>query len=519
MKKYLVMAAAVIFALSMMSASMLAAPALPEGAVVVFVGVADVTGDAVSDEVYLIGKRVQADADYMGEHGLFVIDGKSGEALTHWLGDVSAGYPGSIDFGRIDGDASEDMLINLPSGGSGGITTALPVSMAGGKAKVLADLYELNDGPRVDMAVRDGYKMTATYDGIEFVLDLLKGAVKDSDGIYEGIFDESGRKVGALSPVMDPVGWTELLDVNNDGVMELVTYRSVWAVFHANSVGYARSVWGWDDDALKPRFVSVKPNVVPDDYARYLSTLSGVEPAEAMKLAADKYISSFSAASPYWRYEAFLVYRGFASSVARAASSGLPSTNGADAATMQKVYVLADKLGSVGIGIFYVGEGTIEAVPDPKYQIAKFERYLPKDAVEYLLLEEVEVYDIWAMDGGLTIQLEEVGNRLHDWEYFLMSHPGSAFEQLAMQHYVSKLAAFMLGIDNTPNFSYSDGSINPGVIATLEKYAREYAGTSSAQTVRKAISIMKEGNGKLTQALIDRILDLIPKPTGTKTDN
>ncbi|HNZ08601.1 MAG TPA: hypothetical protein PLI10_04315 [Bacillota bacterium] len=511
-------AAAMILAISLSTASMAAVPALPEGALFIYGGYADVTGDGAVDEVYLIARRAQADSDFMSEHGLLVIEGKEGKQLLNWLGPESAAYPGTLAFGKLDPGNSFDVLVNLPSGGSGGITTAMPVSMEGGTLRIMADLYALNDGPAVDMLVNDGYKMVAKYEGIDFTIDLLKGAAKDDAGTYSGIFDESGRKVGTLKPVMDPVGATEMADVNNDGISELVTYRSVWAVYHANTVAIARTVWGWEQDAIKPRFVSVKPLFSPQDYASYLSSIKSTDPAEALKLAIDKYTAAFSAAPPYWRYEAFLVYRDYASAVAQKISETLPSTGAADQATMQKVYQLADRLAPVGLGIFYVGEGELQAMPDPKFQLKNLEKYLQRDAVEFLLLEEVEVYDIWAMDAALNIQLEEVGNRLHDWEYFLQSFPGSAFEQYAMQQYVAKLAAFILGIDNTPNFSYSDGTLNPGVMASLEKYVREYGNMPSAKTVAEAIGIMKEGNGKLNQGLIDRIIALIPKPT-TQEEN
>jgi len=510
-RRFLVGLAASLLLLAAGAVAAAAEPKLPEGAVLVSGGYADVTGDGTVDQVYLISKRMQADADYMSEHGLLIIEGKEGAQLLHWLGPESAGYPGTIEFGKLDPGKSTDILINLPSGGSGGITTAMPVSVEGGKLKVLADLYALNDSPAIDLIVGDKYKLLATYDGIEYSIDLLRGSASDEAGTYKGIFDEQGRKVGTIKPVIDPVSATEMRDVNNDGMSELITYRAVWAVYHANTVAIARSVWGWEGDAIKPRFASVKQIYGPEDYAKYVAAISTNDPVEALKLASDKYVSAFEAAPPAWRSEAFRIYRSYAYAVCGKITEALPPAN-ADDATMQKVYQMSDRLSAVGAGIFYVGEGTLAAVPDPKFQLAKFEKYLQRDAVEFLLLEAVEVYDIWAMDGALLIQQEEVGNRLHDWEYFLLSHPGSSFSQYAMQQYVSKLTAFLLGIDNSPNFSYSDGSINPGVIASLEKYVREFGNTPSAATVAGALGIMKEGNGKLNQDMIDRILKLLPQP-------
>ncbi len=343
-------------------------------------------------------------------------------------------------------------------------------------------------------------------------MDLLNGKAKDEEGTYKGIFDESGRKVGTLKPALDSVGATELSDLNGDGIFEIITYRSIWAVFHANGVGFARSTWGWEDDAIKPRFVSIKPNFTPADFMEYINSIQATDPIEVIKSAVTKYQSAFEAAPASWRYDAFMIFRAYQEAVAGKITESFPSVQGADDATMQKIYEYADKLAAAGIGVFYVGEGRVAAIPDPMFQIRKFEKYIPKEAVEFLLLDTVEVYDIWAMDGALNIQMEEVGNRLHDWEYFLMSYPGSPFSEYAMSQYVSKLAAFLLGIDNSPNFSYSDGSINPGVMASLEKYARENSGDASANVVAQALGIMREGKGKLTQQLIDRILGLLPQP-------
>ena len=139
-RRFLVGLAASLLLLAAGAVAAAAEPKLPEGAVLVSGGYADVTGDGTVDQVYLISKRMQADADYMSEHGLLIIEGKEGAQLLHWLGPESAGYPGTIEFGKLDPGKSTDILINLPSGGSGGITTAMPVSVEGGKLKVLADL-------------------------------------------------------------------------------------------------------------------------------------------------------------------------------------------------------------------------------------------------------------------------------------------------------------------------------------------------------------------------------------------
>lgn len=509
-------AAAIAVALLLIaSAAASAAPepfTLPEGAVIVYMGIDDVTGDGILDQVFLAGKRAQADADFMGQHGLYIISGKDGSVIEKWLGDESAGYPGIISFGRMNPDASVDMLLEFPSGGSGGITTAMPVSFQDGKYALLADLYLLNDGPPVDFVVEDGYKLTVKYEGIGYTLDLLNGKAKDEDGIYKGLYDETGRKVGTLKPVIDPVSSSELLDLNGDGIFELVTYRGIWAAYHANGLGYARSTWGWEDDAVKPRFVSVKPNFNPQSYVDYINSIAETDPVEAMKLAVAKYLTAFEAAPKSWRYQGYLVLRSYQEAVAAKVTEALPAVNGADQATMTKVYEYADKLAGVGIGIFYVGQGRIAAIPDPKFQLAKFERLLPVDAVEFLLLETVEVYDIWVADGALQIQQEEVGNRLHDWEYFLQSYQDSPLAGAAMEQYVAKLAAFLLGMDNTPNFSYTDGSLNPGVMASYEKYVREFYGSPSAGVVSQAMGLIKANKGKLTQQMIDDIIGLLPKP-------
>ena len=497
------------------SAAAFAAPSpftLPEGAVVIYVGIDDVTGDGVLDQVFLAGKRLEADSDFMAQHGLYIISGKDGSVIEKWLGDESAGYPGTISFGRMNPDASVDMLIELPSGGSGGITTAMPVTFQDGKYALLADLYLLNDGPSVDFVVEDGYKLTVKYEGIGYTLDLLNGKAKDDEGIYKGLYDANGRKVGTLKPAIDPVSASELMDLNNDGIFEIVTYRSIWAAYHANGLGYARSTWGWEGDAIKPRFVSVKPNFNPQSYVDYINSITETDPVEAMKLAVAKYLTAFEAAPKYWRYQGYMVLRSYQEAVAEKVTAALPEVSSADQATMTKVYEYADKLAGVGIGIFYVGQGRIAAIPDPKFHLAKFEKYLPKDAIEFLLLETVEVYDIWVADGALQIQMEEVGNRLHDWEYFLQSYQDSPLSGAAMEQYVAKLAAFLLGMDNTPNFSYTDGSLNPGVMASFEKYVREFYGSPSAGVVSKAMDLIRANKGKLTQQMIDQIIGLLPKP-------
>ena len=108
--------------------------------------VGDVTGDGICDVVFLIGEKYAPDSYYSKEHRIVVIDCVSLAETTLSLGTDSGGYEGELTLGKVSTTKAQDILVGLPTGGSGGITNYYLISCAEGKPTILAGPDMLTEG-------------------------------------------------------------------------------------------------------------------------------------------------------------------------------------------------------------------------------------------------------------------------------------------------------------------------------------------------------------------------------------
>ena len=120
---------------------------------------ADVTGDGVDDSILLVGHPYSGDSLFCTSHDVVVYDGVTRDRITMVLGGTSGGYPGTLFVGQIDGDSALDVVVAIPSGGSGGITNPFVVSFQGGKPRFLGDPQALAHGAQLDAHGLDHFRV------------------------------------------------------------------------------------------------------------------------------------------------------------------------------------------------------------------------------------------------------------------------------------------------------------------------------------------------------------------------
>lgn len=75
---------------------------------------ADVTGDQMDDEIYLVGKR-EGDNGFMRDVNIVVVDGAD-KTISRSLFSLLAGYRSTIEIGDFNGDRVNDVLFTLQKG-------------------------------------------------------------------------------------------------------------------------------------------------------------------------------------------------------------------------------------------------------------------------------------------------------------------------------------------------------------------------------------------------------------------
>lgn len=230
-------------------------PELPPDYQIEDVAIGDVTGDGICDVVVLIGEKYAPDSYYSKEHWIVLVNGASLAQTTLSLGADSGGYEGELSLGKISATKAHDILVGLPTGGSGGIINYYLISCAEGEPTILAGPDVLTEGLHFQISLMDDFIVKVKNGELDKVclLDLKKLPSSEDtlSEVYKDIYSPSGKLLEPEEGFVDPSGMIELRDIDGDGISELVGYHSIWVVYHANSIGIARPLWKWIDNELK----------------------------------------------------------------------------------------------------------------------------------------------------------------------------------------------------------------------------------------------------------------------------
>ncbi|NLA07142.1 MAG: hypothetical protein GX872_05865 [Firmicutes bacterium] len=244
-------------------------PELPPDYQIEDVAVGDVTGDGICDVVVLIGQKYAPDSYYSKEHQIVLIDCASLGQTTLSLGEDSGGYEGELILGKVSTTIAQDILVGLPTGGSGGIINYYLISCAEGEPTILAGPDVLTEGLHFQISLMDDFIVKVKNGELDKVclLDLKKLPSSEDtlSEVYKDIYSPSGKLLEPEEGFVDPSGMIELRDIDGDGISELVGYHSIWVVYHANSIGIAKPSWKWIDNELKLIALDVSLRCSPDD--------------------------------------------------------------------------------------------------------------------------------------------------------------------------------------------------------------------------------------------------------------
>lgn len=213
----------------------------------------DVTGDGITDRVYLTGIRTQG-SPFIQNITLLVQDGSNGTTVRVPLKD-NAGYNPRLFLGDFTANRTNDILVSIDTGGSGGIMIHYIYSFANNVPQLIFDYSLYNETYQYEVTYKDDYQVEviSSVNSTKYTIDLsYKGTAYLSE-----IYDENGKLKQPISGFVNPLSGLYPIDYDSNQVYELLAYQKIAGRYNADAIGYFLNTLGWRDN----KFDLVNQNV------------------------------------------------------------------------------------------------------------------------------------------------------------------------------------------------------------------------------------------------------------------
>ena len=253
--------------------------------------IGDVDGDGVDEIIDLMGNPVVDKSSYMGD--MYIIAKEAGAAnpakVKYFYRPKNlGGYNAYITLSDVTGNGFPNLIIAAPAGGSSGMTDYRILDFSDTKP---AEIFKASDNKGVNMVGEylPGFKAKLTFPLLDqdIVLDLdNQKEIYRNLNVYraDGELKESG-----LRPSIQNLSRLSTIDVNGDGMDELVTIQKVLGVINAEPLGSVRTVWEYRAGVWQPRSVGFQAELYRKptfDDAEKITGAGGYE-ITALKVATD----------------------------------------------------------------------------------------------------------------------------------------------------------------------------------------------------------------------------------------
>ncbi|WP_243290943.1 VCBS repeat-containing protein [Bacillus sp. FJAT-47783] len=215
----------------------------------------DVTGDGVSDYVYLTGIKTP-DSPFTQNITLLIQDGRTGMVTSVPLRE-NAGYNPSLFLGDFTGNGVADIFISMGTGGSGATMYHYIYSFLNNRAQILFDFQVYNDQYQYEVTYQDNYKVkvSSKKNNKTYIIDI---STRDTEYLHE-IYDENGKLKSPMTGFVNPLSGLYPVDFDSNNVFELLAYQKIAGRYNADSLGYILNTLGWKENrfVLENQYVAI----------------------------------------------------------------------------------------------------------------------------------------------------------------------------------------------------------------------------------------------------------------------
>jgi hypothetical protein len=202
----------------------------------------DVSGDGIPNNVYLTGTK-RPDSPFTENITLVIQNGMMGGFTRIPLSD-NAGYNPRLFLGDFTGDAVDDILISIDTGGSGGIMYHYIYSFINNKVKLLFDFNIYNEKYNYQVTYKDNYKVSviSKENNEKYIIDI---STRGADYLNE-IYDQGGKLKTPINGFVNPLSGLYPVDFDSNKVYELLAYQKIAGRYNADSLGYILNTLKWN---------------------------------------------------------------------------------------------------------------------------------------------------------------------------------------------------------------------------------------------------------------------------------
>ena len=206
---------------------------------------ADVNGDGVEDVVTILGTPVSETVYWENLH-MTVKDGATGETTDVALAE-NAGYAPQLWIGALTGEEKNDIFVSTASGGSGGYSYYSVFTFKDGAYAPIFDTESFNAENAYTVVYQDNELVAVTNvaTGVRYLVSL---SGREADYL-SGLYNEDGTLKTATEGEVYPLGNLYPVDLDADGVYELVAVQDVCGLYHVDVLGNVLTVLEWNGEA------------------------------------------------------------------------------------------------------------------------------------------------------------------------------------------------------------------------------------------------------------------------------
>jgi len=201
----------------------------------------DVNGDIIPDNVYLTGIRTP-DSPFTQNITLVMQDGRTGKFTSIPLNE-NAGYKPRLFLGEFTGDGTDDILISIDSGGSGGIMYHYIYSFINNTPQLLFDFNSYNEEYKYEVTYKDNYRVevVSRKNDRKYIIDISS---RGDEYLHE-IYDQNGKLKSPITGFVNPLSGLYPVDFDSNNIYELLAYQKIAGRYNADSLGYVLNTLRW----------------------------------------------------------------------------------------------------------------------------------------------------------------------------------------------------------------------------------------------------------------------------------